>query len=264
VRNYRYTELLSRAASADSSITGVEDAWIAAAGDVVAGTNANDFRRDLLGRIIDILDRRNLLDQVEPDPPPGPSFVGDNDRWAGWWAEDPIVWPASMQFDLSEIVTAIRRVPLGLRVMLVLRDAAGLDDMGVNSIVHGVEGRQAALLDVAREQYVAGLDAIVQRTTAGVQADSLRIPKDRLNRKHPVGITASDVSCEVISGLVGRWQDGDMSDHDRDAFEQHLLFCPPCLIQIDRMRIGLAVLASVSPMPNANLRQRLHRLLVRG
>ncbi len=37
---------------------------------------------------------------------------------------------------------------------------------------------------------------------------------------------ASDVNCQVIFGLLSRWRDGDMTERDLDAYEQHLLFCP--------------------------------------
>lgn len=52
--------------------------------------------------------------------------------------------------------------------------------------------------------------------------------------------------CSVVVGLVGRWHDGDMSDDDLDAFEQHLMVCPPCLVYNDKVRIAMAALPTAA------------------
>lgn len=65
-------------------------------------------------------------------------------------------------------------------------------------------------------------------------------------------IRALDVNCEVIFSLLGRWWDGDLPEEDRDAFEQHLLFCPPCLDQCDKLRTVIDALrreSRVTPDP---------------
>jgi hypothetical protein len=73
---------------------------------------------------------------------------------------------------------------------------------------------------------------------------------------------ASDVSCDLIAGLIGRWWDGGMDDRDRDAYEQHLLFCPPCMVQNDKARTALTALgrATLEPVP-ADLHRELLTLL---
>lgn len=67
---------------------------------------------------------------------------------------------------------------------------------------------------------------------------------------------AASISCNVIMELMGRWRDGDMDQFDRDAYEQHLLFCPPCLDQNNKARIALASLreAAVAAPPEELLR----------
>lgn len=55
-------------------------------------------------------------------------------------------------------------------------------------------------------------------------------------------MNAVDARCDVISGLLGRWHAGTLRAADRDAFEQHLLFCPPCLAQHDKARLAVAAL----------------------
>jgi hypothetical protein len=55
--------------------------------------------------------------------------------------------------------------------------------------------------------------------------------------------------CDVVSGLVASWQAGTMRDVDRNAYEQHLLYCPPCLIQNDKARLALTALRSAPVTP---------------
>jgi hypothetical protein len=73
---------------------------------------------------------------------------------------------------------------------------------------------------------------------------------------------ASDVSCDVVFGLIGRWMDGEMTERDRDAYEQHLLFCPPCLAQNDKARLALAALReATTAAPGDDIRRRLAQLV---
>jgi anti-sigma factor RsiW len=43
-------------------------------------------------------------------------------------------------------------------------------------------------------------------------------------------------SCSAIVPLISTWSDGDLDEADRDAFEQHLLLCPPCLARSEADR----------------------------
>lgn len=76
---------------------------------------------------------------------------------------------------------------------------------------------------------------------------------------------ASEVSCAVVVGLMGRWRTGEL-ESDRDAFEEHLLFCPPCLTHNDKVRIGLLGLTRAAQSPPApEVRRRvLDRVLGRA
>jgi hypothetical protein len=84
-----------------------------------------------------------------------------------------------------------------------------------------------------------------------------------------------DVSCEVVAGLVVTWleepgerADGEreMSERERDAFEQHLLFCPPCLARGRNARIALDALRGVrgGGLPGEALRRALTALVQEG
>ncbi len=55
-----------------------------------------------------------------------------------------------------------------------------------------------------------------------------------------------DISCEDIFDLVGAWHDRELSERDQNAFEQHLLICPPCLAYSDRVRRALAALEATA------------------
>ena len=70
---------------------------------------------------------------------------------------------------------------------------------------------------------------------------------------------AADMTCDLVAGLMSRWWDGDMDDRDRDAYEQHLLFCPPCMVQNDKARVALTALARAAREP---VPADLHRDLV--
>ena len=55
-------------------------------------------------------------------------------------------------------------------------------------------------------------------------------------------MSAVDARCSTVSGQVMRWHAGTLGVAERDVYEQHLLFCPPCLAQNDKARLALAAL----------------------
>jgi len=71
-------------------------------------------------------------------------------------------------------------------------------------------------------------------------------------------MSALGLSCEVVFDLTGAWYDDELSENDQNAFEQHLLLCPPCLAYSDRLRRALGALAEATTvaMP-AELVERL-------
>jgi hypothetical protein len=75
-------------------------------------------------------------------------------------------------------------------------------------------------------------------------------------------LNPASARCDAISGLVGRWQKGLLSDIHRHAYEQHLLFCPPCLVQNDKARLAFAALpaAATEPPPVDLVRRMAARL----
>jgi hypothetical protein len=350
---------VSAPAGADASIATGAVASLAAGAGLAAVAGA--VRGALLGQLVMVLAERQLLDAGPTQAPQPPAFLPADDRWAGWWAEEPPEWAPDAALP-PRVTGALRQVPLGLRVLLVLRDAAMISPREAEPIVNVPGYGQAALLDEAREVYVSALDArltaeaedaaveedasatgdaigaedtaeaenateaggtieardvIAAGGTAGamdataakdtaeakdaIAAEGTAAAEDasgaedttaeeaieaedpagagetgrRVPTRAPAPIRASDVSCDVIVGLIGRWLDGDMEDEDRDAYEQHLLFCPPCLVRTGKTRRALAALRAVSdplrtvsaPLrempaasPGEDLRRRLTRL----
>ena len=78
-------------------------------------------------------------------------------------------------------------------------------------------------------------------------------------------MSRSDVDCALILQRMGRYHDGDLPEDQADRFEQHLLQCPPCLVEVRRLRAALRYLteaaASVPPTTSdavaAELAERL-------
>ena len=57
-------------------------------------------------------------------------------------------------------------------------------------------------------------------------------------------MSAADARCSTVSGMITRWHAGSLGAAERDVYEQHLLFCPPCLAQSDKARLALDALAA--------------------
>lgn len=56
-------------------------------------------------------------------------------------------------------------------------------------------------------------------------------------------MNVSDVSCDAVVALMGRWRDGTLAERDRAAYEEHVLICPPCGVRHDCTRRALDALA---------------------
>ena len=64
----------------------------------------------------------------------------------------------------------------------------------------------------------------------------------------------ADVNCRVVSGLLSRWYDGTLEAVDADLYEQHVMVCPPCRRQNDKLHDALAALkVSADARPPAAL-----------
>ncbi|TML22024.1 MAG: hypothetical protein E6G35_16605 [Actinobacteria bacterium] len=90
-------------------------------------------------------------------PVPGP-YLPAGDRWEGWWVDDDAVTPITAALRRAQVVAALRRLPLGLRVLLVLRDGAGLLPEDAAELVAGSEDQQDALIASARVGFIWLID----------------------------------------------------------------------------------------------------------
>lgn len=265
-RDYPVVDLLARAAAAAGADVAecVALAWERFMSGAAARSAAAGPPGALLGQVIAVLDERQLLDAAPVPEPKAPAFLPSDDRWAGWWEEDPPEWPPDVELGWPQVIGALRRVPLGLRVLLVLRDAAGLSPDEAEPIVNVRGSGQASLLDEARQAYVAAIDDQETSPPGEGEAGGPETAGQRAQSPGPARgqIRASDVSCDVIVALIGRWLDGDLDSGDRDAFEQHLLLCPACLAQAGKTRRALAALReTLTASADDDLRRRLTRLV---
>jgi hypothetical protein len=270
-RDYPATDLLARAAAAAGADVAecVALAWERFIGDAVGRASADGTRGALLGQVVMVLYDLELLDAAPVPVLKPPAFLPSGNRWAGWWEEDLPTWPPGAALLRPHVAAALRKLSLGPRVLLVLRDAAGLSPEEAEPIVNVRGSGQNQLLDKGRQAYVAALDDQLAGAAENAEqqarsdcGDEDGQPADTGEQAQPrPEIRASDVSCDVIVGLIGRWLDGDMDDGDRDAYEQHLLFCPPCLVQTGKTRRALTALREIpAAVPDERLMRRLVRL----
>lgn len=163
-QHHAAAELLADAAAgAGGPADAVIGAWTTVLADAGIGPASANLRAELLRRVIDGLADDDRLDRTdtEPMPAPGP-FLADEDRWARWWAGDgPAPWPEGCTPDRDVVLRALRRIPVGPRVLLVLRDAAGLDPHTVAGIIGQAPAWQAMTLQQARDAFVIYVDAEV-------------------------------------------------------------------------------------------------------
>ena len=54
------------------------------------------------------------------------------------------------------------------------------------------------------------------------------------------------IDCRVTARLLGRWYDHDLPPDEAQTFEEHLLLCPPCLVEAKRLRGALSALQAAA------------------
>ena len=69
---------------------------------------------------------------------------------------------------------------------------------------------------------------------------------------------AVHLTCQVLAGLRWQWLAQALPEEDTEAYEEHLLFCPPCLVENDKARASLTALRhATEPVPAEPLVRRL-------
>lgn len=164
-RDYPMTELLFTIATSDDSLRDevLGSAWRAA---VRARPDDDDARAVVLGEVLRSL---NELGRLHPGPPtvtmPGP-FLPAGDPWEDWWVDDDAVSPLPAGLRRGPVVATLRGLPLGHRVLLFLRDCAGLDPRRAAALVAGSGDQQGELLRDARIGFICLIDDHIDRRAA--------------------------------------------------------------------------------------------------
>jgi hypothetical protein len=171
---------------------------------------------------------------------------------------NPRSWPPGQPLTQDQVLRALGWVGPELRVLLILRDAGNVPAESAEPIVHVTADKQAGWLDEAREVYVNAMELVVNGRPAGEIAADGAPPGTRA----VTGIRRRDLDCRTMVKVMGRWLDGELSEGDSDGYEQHLLFCPACLVHNDKTRLALAALRRTpTTAASSGIRQRLVALL---
>jgi DNA-directed RNA polymerase specialized sigma24 family protein len=124
-------------------------------------------RVDRLEALVEHLRAAAQLDVGVIEPPAGPvEYFPEGHRWEHWRMDDPEPLADTPLATRELIVHALRQLPLAMRALLVLRDAAHLAVEDAARIVSGTPAQQAVLLDRARTAFVAVLDRELARGRA--------------------------------------------------------------------------------------------------
>jgi hypothetical protein len=102
---------------------------------------------------------------VSPPDPLAGAFLGEDDRWSGWWTEDVRPWSGDSRPATTLVVAALHGLPMALRLILLLTDAAGLSAAQAAEILHCTPAQVTLWGETARTAFVATLDAEVSGGT---------------------------------------------------------------------------------------------------
>ena len=151
------TRVLARNADPDDI---VGRAWESTLVDLVRNRTAGRLRPVLLARIVALLRQEGLVDDADGVPLPAEALfasAGEDERWAGWYVEDPIEWPPGTDLTPRRVEGVLRHLPVGARAVLVFRDVAGLTAEEADEVM-AVLRVPPVPLEVARNAFIRGVD----------------------------------------------------------------------------------------------------------
>lgn len=226
----------------------VEEVW----SDVIEDTVADEPVEDLRLRIrAAVLQRAEAADRgaAEPEPVaavPQVYFEPPDSHWPGWWTDAAAEQSRSASFhgerpgDESEIwdllADAIRRLPLGERVVVVLRDVEGWSPEEVEELAGLSPTRQRARLHAARSKLRHTVEQLISGAGDG-DGTSPRSPTPRS--------PDYDFSCQELVEMTTDFLEGGQTPRERAFLEQHLLVCEPCLAHLHQLRATIALLGQL-------------------
>ena len=138
----------------------VEDAWKWLLSEVAEGNVDDGMRAALLARVAQGLESRTKPTGTQQPKQPG-TFVAAGDRWAGWWDQPPPDWPHGAVPQPEHVFSALRRLPVDLRALLILRDVGDVSAEDAAAIVPGARHQQQTALEQARDGYLVELDRVM-------------------------------------------------------------------------------------------------------
>lgn len=157
-REYPVALFFAQAVAGDDGAEGVvAEACARLLADVRQGVVSGGLRAALLRRVALILPDADAAGVSTPSAPLR-TFVAAGDRWAGWWDIEPPPWPPSVVLQPEQVLRALRRLPRAGRILLVLRDVAGLGAEDAEAVFGAGPDRHAMLLELARDAYLVELD----------------------------------------------------------------------------------------------------------
>jgi RNA polymerase sigma-70 factor (ECF subfamily) len=170
-RDYPVTSLVAGfVAPPDTADATVERTWRSVIGRIDGFEGPGGLRASVLALLLGELDSAGVLDRDEGVAPSEPGrFLEAGDRWEGWWSDSVASWegygdaievPAEAR---DVVVEAIQSLPMVQRVLILLRDAAGLSLEECEPILgHSREGQETLLhwarssVRMALEEYLEG------------------------------------------------------------------------------------------------------------
>lgn len=153
-RDYAVAALLAEITSGDAAGS-LDAAWRRHLRGIVSGEHRTALRRELLRAV---WDARSADPPEPPAPEPLGTFCPRGDRWEGWWDAAPPGWPVDFTPRPEHVVAALRRMPLPLRAVLVLRDVARLSAADSADVLDNDHLAQPELLQRSRDAYLVELD----------------------------------------------------------------------------------------------------------
>lgn len=142
----------------------VTRAWESLLADIATGEAVGPLRAALLSRLVCAMAEAGALDDRQHAPPPAPGpflSAADDERWAGWYAADPVGWPYGATPEPAHVEGALRALPAPFRLMLLLVDAAGVAQEDAWRVLETVR-HQPVPLEAARDAFVAYVDREVR------------------------------------------------------------------------------------------------------
>ncbi len=153
-RDYAVSALFASLISHDGS-GALMSGWRRHLDDITSGRLRDGLRRNLLQTVWEARDDEEPRRALRA---PLGTFAPEGDRWEGWWDKEPPPWPPGVTPKARHVVAALRRLPLLLRAVLLLRDVAGLGPADSAALLDNDHLDQPELLQHARDAYLVELD----------------------------------------------------------------------------------------------------------